>query len=153
MNPSESIDLENPGLSPMDRKTLTELRKQAPPRSRKDSPERDTEAFLRTIPLDADIRDFLGAVGHETLLTANLGEIDAWERDKHTTRISPLKRAATAILDAAFGVRLAIGECIFVGDDVADPEWLALLGIAPCSLDKLARAKAAYTTLAAGVCN
>lgn len=140
-----SVNLDNPGLSPSDRTALQQLRKQTPPRGPKGT-EADTEAFLLTIPLDADIEEFLSEAGCE-LLSLGWDAVDSWERAKGTSRLSQLKRAATAIFDADIGVRLALGERVFIGD-VADPEWLALLGIVPRSVETLATAKAEYTKLA-----
>jgi hypothetical protein len=147
MYPNENLDLANPGLSPLERETLRHLRDQTPRGSK--GTDADSEAFLRTIPLDADIDEFLSEVG-ETLLSLSWGAVDSWERDRGTSRLSQLKGAATAVLYADMGVRLMLGERVFIGDTVADPEWLALLGIVPCSVETLATAKSEYARLAGG---
>jgi hypothetical protein len=139
---------ENPALSVKDRYTLRQFRKEAPIHS-SSGPEADTEKFLRTIPLSGDVEEFLRDIGHKTLLSVGLPEIDRCEREKGTRRISQLHSAATAILWAEVGVRLALGETISVGGSPVDSDWLALIDIVPCSTETLVKAEAVYAKLAA----
>ena len=138
---------ENPALSVKDRQTLRQFRKEAQTHS-SSGPEADTEKFLRTIPLDAATEEFLHDIDHETLLSVGLPEIDRWEREKGTRRMSQLRSAATAVLWAEIGVRLALGETISVGGSPVDPDLLALIDLGPCSTEALIQAKAAYVEIA-----
>jgi len=104
MNLNENIDLENPGLSPSDRVTLQQLRKQTPQRS-------SSEATLLEIAprLDPLATRFLRDTKRKTFAGVTDSELSTWlqsewsrepDEGKHAKkcqRLNKLWRAATDV--------------------------------------------------------